>query len=126
MKTILIFGTIIVNLAFIAYSIFIFHLRKNRLLTSKLLLFLTLGVLLDITATTCMILGSSNGPFTLHGILGYSSLTAMLIDSIWLWKFRLKTSMKSPLPAGLIKYSTLAYGWWIVAYITGIILVAIR
>ena len=82
MKPILIAGTSIVNLALISYSIFIFQEIKHSKVTSKLLAFLTIGVILDFTATICMIAGSSKGPFTLHGILGYSSLTAMAIDTI--------------------------------------------
>jgi hypothetical protein len=125
MKPILIAGTSIVNLALISYSIFIFQEIKHRKVTSKLLAFLTIGVILDFTATICMIIGSSKGPFTLHGILGYSSLTAMAIDTILVWNFRNKSGMGSVLSNALHKYSLLAYSWWILAYITGAMLVFI-
>ena len=123
MKPILIAGTSIVNLALISYSIFIFHEIKHRKVTSKLLTFLTAGVILDVTATICMIIGSSKGPFTLHGILGYSSLTAMAIDTILIWNVKNKSGIDSVLSNALHKYSLAAYLWWILAYITGAMLV---
>jgi hypothetical protein len=87
---------------------------------------MSLGVVLDITATTCMILGSSKGPFTLHGLLGYSSLALMLTDTLWFWKLKKSAGMNAPVPAKLHLYSSIAYMWWVAAYITGGLLVALR
>ncbi|UCE23541.1 MAG: hypothetical protein JSU74_09580 [Candidatus Zixiibacteriota bacterium] len=126
MKPILIAGTIIVNLALISYSVAIITEQRKKVVGNIVLYFLTIGVLLDITATTCMIIGSESGPFTVHGVLGYSSLTAMIIDCVLIWRFRLAHGPKVMVPAGLHLYSRLAYSWWILAYITGAILVAVR
>jgi hypothetical protein len=123
MKSILIIGTSIVNLALIAYSIFIYNERKYRLVTRKLLTFLTIGVLLDITATTCMIIGSSKSPFTVHGILGYSSLTAIFIDAVLVWRYKMKQGINCAISNAIHAYSLIAYVWWILAYITGAMLV---
>ena len=82
MKPIILAGTIIVTLALIAYTLFIITEHKQKRASGKVLLYITLGLFLDITATVCMIIGSSNTPFTLHGFLGYTSLLAMLIDGI--------------------------------------------
>jgi EamA domain-containing membrane protein RarD len=125
MKLILIIGTSIVNLALIAYSIFIYQERKYRLVTRKLLIFLTIGVLLDITATTCMIIGSSKSPFTMHGILGYSSLTAMFIDAVLIWRNKIKQGINAAISNAIHNYSLIAYIWWILAYITGALLVLV-
>ena len=126
MKPILIAGTTIVNFALISYTLFIYNERKTRKTGKKVLTFLTIAIILDTTATICMIIGSSKSPFTLHGILGYSSLTGMLTDAYLIWKCRLRNGKDSPLSVSLHNYSLIAYIWWIAAYITGALLVIIR
>jgi uncharacterized repeat protein (TIGR03987 family) len=126
MKPILIAGTGIVNLALISYTIYIFYERKTRRTGNKVLAFLTAGITFDIIATTCMIIGSSRGAFTLHGILGYSSLLGMLADAFLTWRSRIKNGPGSELKASLHKYALIAYIWWIIAYLTGFVLVMAR
>jgi hypothetical protein len=125
MKPILIAGTIIVNLALIFYSIAIITEQRKHRISRFILNFLTLGVIFDITATICMIIGSTSSPFSLHGILGYSSLAAMTIDAVLIWRFWL-ANKDAEVPRGLHLYSRVAYIWWVLAYITGAILVATR
>ncbi|MCX6304513.1 MAG: hypothetical protein NT040_06060 [Bacteroidetes bacterium] len=119
-------GIITVQTALICYSIAIISEQRKRLITNKVLAFLTMGVLLDIVATTFMILGSSRGPFTLHGILGYSSLAGMLTDAILIWRFYRKNDAGTKVTDGIHWYSLGAYIWWVAAYITGALLVALR
>jgi hypothetical protein len=119
-------GIIIVQAALLCYSLAIIPEQRKRLVTKTVLAFLTLGILFDITATTCMIIGSSQGPFTLHGILGYSSLAGMLIDAILIWQFYWKNTPDVKVSRGIHWYSLGAYLWWIAAYITGALLVALR
>lgn len=126
MKTILIAGTTIVNLALISYSIFIYNELKFRVINKKVLLFLTTGIILDITATACMIIGSSKGPFTFHGILGYTSLTGMLIDTLLIWVNFKRIGTDKKIHTGLHLYSLVAYLWWIAAYIAGAVMVMAR
>jgi len=126
MKTISMIGALIVTLALISYSIAVFSERKKRHITKKVLTFLTVGIILDITATICMIIGSTNSPFTLHGALGYSALTLMLIDTILIWKFYKNYGFNFEVPAGLHRYTLIAYSWWVIAYITGSLLVMIK
>lgn len=126
MKPILIAGSIIVNFALIAYSIAIITEQRKKILSKRVFTFLTLGVTFDIIATTCMIIGSTKGPFTLHGLIGYSSLLGMLIDCIQMWKLKRKRGFDSPVPNGLHLLSRYVYIWWIVAYITGALIVALR
>ena len=120
------YGTKIVVLALIAYSIAILTEQKTHRVSNRVLMFLTLGIILDIAATTFMILGSGNTPFTLHGFIGYSSLGAMLIDTVLIWKHRLKSSVPEEVPKGLHLYSRYAYIWWIIAFITGGLLVMLK
>ncbi|UCG60674.1 MAG: hypothetical protein JSV52_10095 [Candidatus Zixiibacteriota bacterium] len=126
MKPVLLAGTIIVNFALLSYSIAIITEQRKKIVSNIVLAFLTVGVVFDIAATTCMIIGSESGPFTVHGILGYSSLTGMLIDCILIWRFRLRNGPAVNVARGLHLYSRLAYFWWILAYITGAVLIAVR
>ena len=125
MSPVLIAGVIIVNLALIAYSIAIITQQRKKLVNSFILTFLTTGVILDITATVCMIIGSENSFITFHGMIGYLALAVMLIDGILLWKRWLKTRTSTEVSPKLHLYSRYAYAWWVVAYITGALIVAL-
>jgi uncharacterized repeat protein (TIGR03987 family) len=122
LSSILIVGTVIVNLALLSYSIGIFTEQRRHQISPGVLFFLTVGVIFDITATICMIVGSTKSPFSLHGILGYSSLTGMTIETILAWRHRLGRG-DAEVSRGLHLYSRLAYIWWVLAYITGAVLV---
>ena len=122
----LILGTRIVVLALIAYSVGIITEQRKHVVSNIVISFLTAGILLDITATVFMIIGSGNTPFTLHGMLGYSSLAAMLVDTILIWRQRIRYGPDEKVRAGLHIYSRLAYIWWILAFITGGLLVLMK
>jgi hypothetical protein len=126
MKPVLVAGTTIVNLALISYSIGIITEQRKHLVNRRVLGFVTAGLAFDITATVLMIIGSENPAFTLHGILGYSSLTGMLIDAILLWRLRMKSGLNAKVPGGLHWYTRIAYGWWLAAYITGALIVFLK
>jgi len=126
MKIYSIIGSMVVMVALVFYSIGFVKEQRKKLVTSRVLLFFTIGVLLDITATTLMILGSSKGGLTIHGIIGYSSLLGMSIDTILLWRHNLKQIPGKEVSSQLHIYSRFAYGWWVIAFITGGVLVAIR
>ena len=119
MNILLTFGTRIVVLALLAYSVAIITEQRKHKISILVLWFISIGILLDLTATGFMIAGSPNTPFTVHGILGYSSLTAMLIDAILLWRYRLKNDAATKVGHSLHLYSRVAYIWWILAFVTG-------
>lgn len=119
-------GATIVLFALGAYSVSVITEQRTRRVTPRVLTFLTVGVILDIVATVFMILGSSKGGFTLHGLLGYSSLGGMLVDTFLIWRFSLTHAPDTPVGNGLHLYTRIAYGWWIAAFITGGLLVAMR
>jgi hypothetical protein len=125
MKTASIIGSIVVTIALVFYSIGFTKERRKKLVTSGVLTFYTTGVSLDITATVFMIMGSSKGLVTFHGLIGYSSLLGMLVDTIILWKHFLKKGSSETVSHPLHLYSRIAYIWWIIAFITGGLLVAI-
>jgi hypothetical protein len=119
-------GATIVVLALASYTLAIVPEQRRRLVTPRVLFFLTLGVLLDVTATAFMILGSSKGAFTLHGALGYSSLAAMIVDTALIWRLARRVPLDAPVPDGLHLYTRVAYLWWVAAFVTGGLLVAMR
>jgi hypothetical protein len=119
-------GASIVIFALLSYSLSIITEQRKKLVTLFVLRFLTIGIILDITATTFMIIGSSNSAFTLHGILGYSSLAAMFIDTILIWRFHLSAIPGTIVPTRLHLYSRYAYSWWVIAFVTGLMLVVLR
>lgn len=118
MSPILITATIIVNFALISYTVGIISEQRNRRISRFSLNFLRIGVVFDVAATACMIAGSSHGPFTPHGMLGFSSLTAMVIETSLAWRHR-KRSGDGEVPRRLHLYSRAAYTWWVLAYFTG-------
>lgn len=126
MNIFLSYGTKIVILALIAYSIAILTEQKIHRVSNRVLIFITVGIILDITATAFMIIGSSNTPFTLHGFIGYSSLAGMLIDCAYIWRHRIKSGQELTVPNSLHLYSRYAYIWWIIAFITGGLLVLFK
>jgi len=126
MKPVLVIGTSIVHLALIFYSIGIIIEQRKRRVTNQVLIYVTLGVIFDIVATACMILGSSRGILTLHGMVGYSGLIFMLIDCVWLWQFFMKNGPSTEVKRNLHLFSRVAYIWWIGAYITGALMVMLR
>jgi len=119
-------GAGIVIFALLSYSLSIITEQRKKLVTPFVLRFLTIGIILDITATTFMIIGSSKSAFTLHGILGYSSLAAMFIDTILIWRFHMSTKPGTVVPTRLHLYSRYAYSWWVIAFMTGLMLVVLR
>jgi hypothetical protein len=125
MKPILIAGISIVNLALIAYTFAIVSQLKGKVMSRKVLSFLTIGVVLDVSATICMIIGS--GHFvTVHGIIGYSSLTGMLMDTVLSYRHTWRNGPGSPLTARFNRGSRIAYYYWVLAYITGAMIVMMK
>jgi len=121
MPPVLIAGVLIVNLALVSYGVGIVAEQRSHRVSRATLNWLRIGVVFDVTATACMIAGSSRG-LTLHALLGFSSLAAMLVETLLAWRHRARLG-DAPVPAGLHWYSRIAYGWWIVAYFTGAYLV---
>jgi hypothetical protein len=126
MNILLRIGTTVVVFALAAYSVAIITEQRKRTLSKMVLTFLMLGVCLDAVATTFMILGSAKGAFTLHGVIGYSSLAAMFTDAVLMWRLKSKLGLNSTVPRKLHLYSRYAYLWWVMAFITGGLLVALR
>jgi len=123
MKPILMIGSIVVTLALIFYSIGILTEQRRKVINKKVLLFLTLGLISDITATACMIIGSTNSPFTFHGFIGYIALLAMIIETVIAYRFSFQNGYEKSVSKGIHLYSRFALILWVAVYITGSLLV---
>lgn len=117
----LIRAVVVVSFALIFYSIGAITEQRKGYVSRLVLFFLTAGVILDITSTILMIINSGNIPITVHGIIGYTALLAMLIDAVLIWRHWRKNG-SSPVPHKLHLYTRIAYGWWVIAYIAGAII----
>ncbi len=117
MNSTLMLGSGVVTLALIFYSIAVITEQKKHLVAPIVLIFITLGLFSDILSTLLMIIGSNYKFVSFHGILGYSALAGMLIDTILIWKMKLR---KQPIVSSKLHiYTRIAYIWWVVAYISG-------
>jgi len=112
-------GISIVNIALISYSIF-FFMKKGKAFKFINVIYLFIGVLLDFVSTLLMIIGSSKGLITLHGVLGYTALIGMfaeLLIVIRTYKDKIEISNK-------VKWVTkITYIWWIFVYFAGLIMI---
>lgn len=115
-------GAFFVTLALVSYSISILTEQVKSRISTRVLVFISLGVSLDVTATVFMILGSRNSPFTFHGSMGYSALLLMVVECSLLWRLFARKGMHAQVPARLHNYSLIAYIWWVIAFITGSLL----
>lgn len=125
MKPILIAGISIVNLALISYATAIIIQSRKKMINRHVLTFLTIGVILDIMSTICMIIGSGK-VISFHGIIGYLSLAGMLTDTILSYHSVKRQGMNYILTRKFIRWSQAAFAYWVLAYITGAILVMVR
>jgi uncharacterized repeat protein (TIGR03987 family) len=118
----LIKAVIVVTFALLFYSIAVVMEQRKSEVSRRVLFFLTVGICLDISSTVLMIVGSGNMPLTVHGVIGYSALLAMLIDTALIWRFWVRNRDGSRVPRRLNLYTRVAFGWWVVAYIAGAII----
>ena len=121
MDKLLIIGTSSISAALIAYSIAIITEQVKKKVNKFILVFLSTGLFLDILATTTMVIRSSDSIITLHGLLGYSALLAMIIDTFLIWKNYLKYG--EIISKKVHRYSLIAYIYWLAAFTTGTLLV---
>jgi hypothetical protein len=123
MNSISFIGALLITLSLLFYGIGSITLQRFKMISKSVFWSLLIGVLLDIVAVVCMIIGSSNPPFTVHAFLGYSAFTAMLIYFGWVYieyrKLGKNVIVKKPLEI----YAKFAYGWWVIVYLAGSLLV---
>lgn len=119
MSFIIISGVILIHIALVFYTIFIVKLHRHKRATRGLLGFITAAVITDISATACMMLGTVEEYFTLHGILGYTALLVMVTDAIFIWKHQNRFGSEVSFSKSLVRNSKLGYVLWLSAFFTG-------
>lgn len=119
-------GAFVITFSLLSYGIGTISLQRFKVVSTGVLVYLTIGIVLDLIAATLMITGSRNTPFSLHGFLGLSAILVMFIDVVLLWRFFSKNGSDVVVSKSLLTYSKLAYLWWIVAYLTGSVLIIWR
>lgn len=125
MNNTLIAGTVVVNMALVFYTISFIVFSRTHGLSRKLLTIFSLGLFFDVLATTLMIIGSTNSPFTLHGFIGYSALLTMFIEGYILWKFYYRNGFSNVQSVSIKRYTIFSYIWWVCAYISGAIIAVV-
>jgi hypothetical protein len=109
-------GVAFATVALIFYSFFYWRNRKRGAVTKGGCLLQTTGLEFDVAGTVLMIVGSRNIPLTVHGIIGYTALLAMLVKTALVWRHALGSEKRG---AGMKSFGTIAYFWWIAAYVAG-------
>ena len=111
-----------VTLALTLYTIGTLKQQRSRRSTAAVRGWLTVGVVFDVLATALMIVASKSIAPTVHGVIGYSALALMVTDTTLLWRHaRAKGAVE--VSRGLHLFSRAAYGYWVLAYVTGGLLV---
>ena len=123
MKPYTMLAVTIVTLALIFYTVGTVAQQRARRITAIVLGFLTVGLLFDVVASVFMILGSGK-IISLHGLLGYSALAGMLVEVVVVWRWRNRQG-EAPISGGMASYSKLAYGYWVLAFVSGGLLVGL-
>ncbi len=123
MNILSIIGAFIITFALLSYGIGSISVMRFKIITRWVLIYISLGLLLDITAVGFMIAGSDNSPFNLHGIIGYTAILCMLVNVILLWKEFKEKGINSKISRNVIRYTKYAYLWWLIVYFTGSLLV---
>jgi hypothetical protein len=123
MNILAVVGAFVITLSLLSYGIGIIAVMRFKIVTPGILVFLTLGVILDFVAVAMMMINSDKSIFSLHGLLGYSAMLTMIINVILVWHGYLKNGFDSVIRNPVIIYSKIAYAWWLITYITGSVLV---
>ena len=125
MNPVLILGITSIFAALGCYSAgFIAH-QKRRIVTRAVVSLLAAGVFLDLLATVCM-LAIARGPIlSAHGILGFSATALMIVAFALVWRHRRRVG-EQLVPRALFLYVRLAYGCWVTAFVSGLVVAARR
>jgi hypothetical protein len=123
MNSVTMYSAFLETFALLAYGVGSITIQRFNTVGRIVLVFVTIGVLLDGAATVLMIVGSSNKPFAIQFLLRYSASLVMFIVAIWAWNTVRKNGKNKTINEYLIPYVKIAYGWWVITYFTSSILV---
>jgi len=125
MNPISLIGAFVMTLALLSFGIGSISIQRFKMVSPSVLWFLSAGLILNVITAILMTTGAGNNLLSIHGILGYSSLLFMLIEAILIWRLYFIKKLYAEIGAKLRAYSRVAISWWIIAYITGTLLVIV-
>jgi hypothetical protein len=111
-------GVAIAVMALGCYSVGTLAHQRGLRVTRVALSFLATGLLLDVLATACMVMGTETPGLTLHGALGYTALAGMGLETALAWRHR-RTNGDARVTSALATWSRVAYVYWLVAFASG-------
>ena len=111
-------GVTIAVMALACYSVGTLAHQRELRVTRLALRFLSVGLLLDVLATGCMVLGTESRALTLHGAIGYTALAGMALETTLAWRHRVAKG-NARVTRGLANWSRVAYAYWLVAFVSG-------
>jgi hypothetical protein len=123
MNPVTLIGAVIITFSLLTLGLGSITLQRFKLVSRSVLLFLTLGLILDIAAIVYMLKGTPDRPFTVHAILHYFAACIMLIFLVWVWRVYIKEGLNTRINERLHWFAKFAYGVWVIAYLTGSLLV---
>ncbi len=119
MKPIIMVGTATITLSLVLYSMGMIPALKNRLITKKITWFLTIGLVSELIAVSCMAIGSTQPITTPHGLIGLAGIIIMISIVLFSWKSILSNKHDYLLDEKAHIYYKSAYIIWVIAYFTG-------
>ncbi len=123
MNPLAIIGAFVITLSFLAYGIGSISLVRFKMIGRIVLVFLTMGIIFDVTAITLMAIGSTGEPYTLHSLVGAMAFLVMLVNTVWCWSVFIRRGIDSKARNKHIIYTKAAYLFWVLAYLAGSIIV---
>ena len=124
MSTALILAIISMFLAATLYTVAVFSERAAGILKPWHLGLFWLGLVFDTLGTTLMSQIAGGWKWDVHGVIGFTAVVLMLLHSIWATValvFKQESVLRS-----FRKFSVHVWALWMLAFISGIVLVALR
>lgn len=100
------------------YTIAVADEQRHRRIRRSGLAALAAALLLDVAATTALMLGARGPLLTPHGLIGLSALLGM-VALLVLARRHLRRSGQGPVPPALHAYVRVAYLWWLLSFASG-------
>jgi hypothetical protein len=116
-------GAFIMTLAFLAYGIGSVTLERFRLVGTVVLAFLTIGLMLNITAILLMVWETDSVGISFHSIIGTVAFLVMAVNTAWSWYLYFRKGVDGSVSLRLVTYTKVAYFIWVTAYLLGMIIV---
>jgi hypothetical protein len=123
MNPLTLIGAIILSFSLLTYGLGSITLQRFKLIGRSVLVFLSLGFILDIAAIILLSKGSPNYLFSVYALLHYFAGLIMLIYITWVWKVFFKEGLNTQINEGLHWFAKFAYGIWAIAYLVSSILI---